>query len=81
MGENISLGIIASLFSFIISKSISIPLNNILTSLTGLQNIILINSKLLITLFIISVSLSLIGTYFPIRKTNKLKIIETLKYE
>lgn len=81
MGENVLLGIIASSFSFIVSKCISIPLNNILTSLTGLQNIILINSKLLITLFIISISLSLIGTYFPIRKTKKLKIIETLKYE
>lgn len=79
--ENILLGIIASGISYIICKISSIPLNNLLTSLTGMNNILLVNSKLLITLLSISVSLSIIGSYLPIRKTKKLKIIDCLKYE
>lgn len=79
--ENIILGIIASILSFIVCKISSIPINNLLTSLTGMNNILLINSKLLITLLCISISLSIIGSYLPIRKTKKLKIIDCLKYE
>ncbi len=79
--ENILIGIIASVLSYIICKISSIPINNLLTNLTGMNNILLINSKLLITLLSISVSLSIIGSYLPIRKTKKLKIIDCLKYE
>lgn len=79
--ENIILGIIASILSFIVCRISSIPINNLLTSLTGMNNILLVNSKLLITLLCISISLSIIGSYLPIRKTKKLKIIDCLKYE
>lgn len=79
--ENIILGIIASILSFIVCKISSIPINNLLTSLTGMNNILLVNSKLLITLLCVSISLSIIGSYLPIRKTKKLKIIDCLKYE
>lgn len=79
--ENIILGIIASILSFSICKISSIPINNLLTSLTGMNNILLVNSNLLITLLCVSISLSIIGSYLPIRKTKKLKIIDCLKYE
>lgn len=79
--ENIILGIIASILSFIVCRISSIPINNLLTSLTGMNNILLVNSNLLITLLCVSISLSIIGSYLPIRKTKKLKIIDCLKYE
>lgn len=79
--ENIILGIIASILSFSVCRISSIPINNLLTSLTGMNNILLVNSKLLITLLCISISLSIVGSYLPIRKTKKLKIIDCLKYE
>lgn len=79
--ENIILGIIASILSFIVCRISSIPINNLLTSLTGMNNILLVNSNLLATLLCVSISLSIIGSYLPIRKTKKLKIIDCLKYE
>lgn len=79
--ENIFLGIFASILSFIISKVLSIPINELLTNLTGMKNILLINPKTLSILLIISISLSIIGSILPIKKTKKLKIVDCLKYE
>lgn len=81
IGENILLGIISSMFSFDVLKIISIPINKILTNITGMTDILLINSNILIVLLSISIILSIIGSYFPIRKTKKLKIIDCLRYE
>lgn len=80
-GENIILGTISSLFSFSLCKLLSIPINNLLTNLTGMENILLINANLLFIIFIVSISLNIIGSYFPIRRTKKMNIVDCLKYE
>lgn len=79
--ENIILGAISSIVSFSICKLLSIPINNLLTSLTGMENILLINTNLLFIIFIVSISLNIIGSYFPIKKTKKMNIVDCLKYE
>ena len=81
VGENIILGIVSSLVSYLVCKLLSIPINNTLTNLTGMSNILLINTNLLIILLIIGISLNIVGSYFPIKKTKKLKIVDCLKYE
>lgn len=79
--ENIILGVISSIFSFTICKIISVPFNEALSNLTGMNNIFLIDSKLLMTILSVSITLSTIGSYFPIKKTRKLRIVDCLKYE
>ncbi|MCH5166865.1 MAG: ABC transporter ATP-binding protein/permease [Erysipelotrichales bacterium] len=81
VGENIALGYISSLVSYSVIKLLSIPINNLLQNLTGMSNILLIDSNLLFIILIVSISLNIIGSYFPIRKTKKLKIIDCMKYE
>lgn len=81
IGESVILGIIASLISLGITKVISISINKIFYNLTGMKDIILVNLSLVSTITIIGISLSIIGSYFPIRKSKKIKITECLKYE
>lgn len=80
-GENILLAIISSLISFSVSSFLSIPINNLFYNLTELDNVFLIDIKLFAILLIVSVILSIIGSFLPIRKTKKLKIIDCLKYD
>lgn len=81
LGENILLAIIASSISSIVSLIISFPINNLFYNLTGLEDIFLVNIELFIILLIISIVLSFIGSFLPIRKTKKLKIVDCLKYD
>ena len=81
IGENIILGFLASELSYLLCKLISLPLNDYLNDLTGMDNILLIDSKLLYILMFISLFLNILGSYFPVRKTKKLKIVDCLKYE
>lgn len=81
LGENVLLAIIASIISIISSILLSIPINKLFYNLTGLENIFLINYQLFIMLLIVSITLSIIGSFLPIRKTKKLKIIDCLKYD
>ena len=81
IGENVLLGIVSSIISFDFLKLISLPTNKLLTNITGMKNILLLNSKTLFILLSLSILLSIIGSYFPIRKTKKLKIIDCLRYE
>ena len=78
-GENIILGIISSIVSYSICKLLSIPINNLLTKFTSMENILLININLLFVIFIVSVSLNIIGSYFPIKRTKTMNIIDCLK--
>lgn len=81
LGENIILSMLASIISIISSTLLSIPINTLFYNLTGLENIFLINIELFIMVLVVSISLSIIGSFLPIRKTKKLKIIDCLKYD
>lgn len=81
IGENIILALTSSFISISISLILSIPINELFISLTGLEKVFLIDIKLIIIIILVSVILSLLGSHIPIRKTKKLKIIECLKYE
>lgn len=81
IGENLALGLIAAILSITFVKIISIPINSFLSELTGMKNILLTNLDLTLIVITISLTLSFIGSYFPIRQTKKIKISECLKYE
>lgn len=79
--ENISLAIISSLISIIIAYIISIPINNILTHYTGMDNILLLTIKNSEYIIILSIIISFLGSFIPIRKIKKYSIIDTMRYE
>lgn len=81
LGENIILAIIASIMSIITCLLLSLPINKLFYNLTGLDNVFLIDIKLFIMLLIVSIALSMIGSFLPIKKTKKLKIIDCFKYD
>lgn len=79
--ENISIAIISSLLSILIAYAISIPINNILTHYTGMENILLLTFKNSEYIIILSIIISFLGSFIPIRKIRKYNIIDTLRYE
>ncbi len=79
--ENIFIAILSTIASIAITYAISIPINNVLEHYTGMSNILLLtlnNSKYILYL---SIVISLIGSFMPIRKIKKYNIIDTLRYE
>ncbi len=79
--ENIFIAILSTLVSIAITYAISIPINNVLEHYTGMSNILLLtftNAKYILYL---SIAISLIGSFMPIRRIKKYNIIDTLRYE
>lgn len=79
--ENIFIAILSTILSIGITYAISIPINELLEHYTGMSNILLLtitNSKYILYL---SVIISLIGSFMPIRRIKKYNIIDTLRYE
>lgn len=79
--ENIFIAIISTLLSIAVTYAISIPINNILTYYTGMTNILLLTIKNSEYILYLSVAISLIGSFMPIRRIKKYNIIDTLRYE
>ena len=79
--ENILTSFISSIISIIFICMIKYPSNKLIMHYIGLNNLIKPNISIIITIFIINIIISLIGTIFPIKKINKLNIVDTLKYE
>lgn len=77
--ESLLILLISFIISIIITLVISIPVNNILTNITGLDNILILNINNILILFGISMLISILGTFIPVRKISKLKIIDVLK--
>lgn len=78
--ENYILSIIALLISIVVVASLSIPINNLLANLTGLDNIILIDISIIIKVLYITLMLTFVSTYFPTRRINKMNIIDNLMH-
>lgn len=81
LGENIILAIIASILSIAVSSLLSIPINNLFYNFTGLGSVFLIDTELFALLLAVSIILSILGSFLPVRKTKKLKIVDCLKYD
>lgn len=79
--ENICIAILSTIVSIGISYAISIPINNILTHYTGMENILLVTLKNCENILYLSITISLIGSFMPIRRIKKYNIIDTLRYE
>ncbi len=79
--ENIIIAILASIISIVISMLISYPINDLLYKYTELNNILLINSTIVIIIIIISIIVSIIGSIIPAFGISRLKIVDALKYE
>ena len=78
--ENIFISIIATMISIFIVSIISLPINSLLDSLIGLKNVMLITPITIINAMSLSLFITLISIYFPIKKINKLKLVDILKY-
>lgn len=79
--ENIFIAVLSTLVSIATTYAISIPINNILEHYTGMENILLLTFKNSKYILYLSVIISLIGSFMPIRRIKKYNIIDTLRYE
>lgn len=77
--ESLIILLISFIISIIITLLISIPVNNILTNITGLDNILILNINNILILFSISILISLLGTFIPVKRISKLKIIDIIR--
>lgn len=78
--ENYLLSTLSLLISIILVGIISIPINNILEYITGLKDIMIIDTNIIIIVSLITFILTFISTYIPTRKISKMKIIDNLMY-
>ena len=79
--ENIMIAILASIISIVITMLISYPINNLLYEYTSLNNILLLNSTIIFVIVIISIIVSILGSFIPAFGISRLKIVDALKYE
>ncbi|MCX4365207.1 MAG: ATP-binding cassette domain-containing protein [Bacilli bacterium] len=79
--ENIFIAITSTVLSLIITYAISIPINDILNHYTGMTNILILTLKNTEYILCLSIIISLIGSFMPIRRIKKYNIIDTLRYE
>lgn len=79
--ENIFIAITSTVLSLIITYAISIPINDILNHYTGMTNILILTLKNTEYILCLSVIISLMGSFMPIRRIKKYNIIDTLRYE
>ncbi len=79
LSENLIIGIISGVLTLEISKLIGKVINNFINSKIGLNNIIAINSKIILFIFLLGLLLTLVAGLIPARIASKKKIIEILK--
>ncbi|HQC83375.1 MAG TPA: ATP-binding cassette domain-containing protein [Bacilli bacterium] len=79
--ENVILGILSSLLSIIITIICSIPINNLIFKLTGLTNVLSITINNLFIIVTLSITLSLVATFIPVKNVTKLNIIDVLRFD
>lgn len=77
--ENIIISLIALIISIIISCLLSTILNNIFLKITSLENIMLINKEILTVSLIITLLLTTVSTLIPLRKINKIRVVDILR--
>lgn len=76
--ENYILSITAVLLSIIIVGLISFPTNYLLTNITGLNNIVSFDFNIIKNVFLITIMLTFISIYFPIKRITKMQVIDNL---
>ncbi len=79
--ESIFIGLIGSIISILIVLLVGIPINNLLFSMTGIENIFVLRFSSLIFILLLSVFLCTIGSRIPLRGISRMNIIDTIKYE
>lgn len=79
--ENIFIALLASIISIVITMLISYPINDLLFEYTSLNNILLLNTGIIFIIVIISIVVSLLGSFIPAFGISRLKIVDALKYE
>ena len=78
--ENITISVFSIFISILIILIFSIPINNLLKNIIEFENILLISKSIIIWISLISLTITIISTYFPLKKINKLKLVDILKY-
>jgi ABC-type lipoprotein export system ATPase subunit/ABC-type lipoprotein release transport system permease subunit len=79
--ENIFIALLASIISIVITMLISYPINDLLFEYTSLNNILLLNTGIVFIIVIISIIVSVLGSFIPAFGISRLKIVDALKYE
>ena len=79
--ENMIVTILSVIISILLIYLLTIPLNGAIDYLTGLSGVITINLSTFIILLIISLSLSMLSSFIPIKRISKLNIVDILRYE
>ena len=79
--ENILIITKSIMFSIVAINLISIPTNKIIYNLTGLSNVISIDLSTIGIISIISILLSILSSYIPIKNISKLSIVDILRNE
>lgn len=79
--ENIIIGLISSVLAILIEAFISIPLNHFIYDLTELQNVLSLSVENVLSIIILGILFSSIGSLIPLKRISKVSIIDTLRYE
>ena len=79
--ENLIIVLKAIVIAVTFIDLMSFLLNNVIYDYTGLNNIILLNKSIIIIMLFISVVLSILSSYIPIKNISKLKIVDILRNE
>lgn len=79
--ENIIIGFVSSMLSIIIEVIISLPINKMLYQMTDLKNVLSLSLENIITIIFLGILFSSIGSLIPLKRINKVNIIDTLRYE
>lgn len=79
--ENVIVALLASLFSIVFIFISSIIINSLLYETLGLVNVCCINLFSCVGTILLSICLSVIGSFFPIQKCEHMSIMDTIRYE
>jgi len=77
--ENNIISIIACIISLIFILIIKVPFNNIIYKYTGLSDVLIINNKILLMVLLLALIISMFGSFIPLKKVNKLNVINIFK--
>ena len=79
--ENIITMAISCLIALSIIKIISIPINMVIYNLTGLSNVLVTSNSITLSIIILSIILSVVFSYIPIKSISKINIVDILRHE
>lgn len=77
--ENIILALISSLISIAIEVAISMPVNKLIYDLTDLSNVMVLSNNNILIIFVLAIFFSLVGSFIPLHRINRINIIDSLK--